>query len=149
MEAVRTSETSVNIYLTTRQYIPENSKRHTRRSENLKSHQFQFDLRSSCDQERLGSDRPNTLLAMEISGFIQLSELLILVRSLYISSTDLYLIKVYHIWICRTGFKSRHPAPNLIEIRRRVQMKNKEPNNNYRDRRLLLLTAPINTCSDE
>jgi hypothetical protein len=26
MEAVRTSETSVNIYLTTRQYIPENSK---------------------------------------------------------------------------------------------------------------------------
>jgi len=26
MEAVRTSETSVNIYLTTRQYIPEDSK---------------------------------------------------------------------------------------------------------------------------
>jgi hypothetical protein len=29
MEAVRTSETSVNIYLTTRQYIPEDSKLHT------------------------------------------------------------------------------------------------------------------------
>jgi hypothetical protein len=37
MEAVRTSETSVNIYLTTGQYIPEESKLHTRRSENLKS----------------------------------------------------------------------------------------------------------------
>jgi len=38
MEAVHTSETSVNIYLTTRQYIPEdNSELHTRRRENLKS----------------------------------------------------------------------------------------------------------------
>jgi hypothetical protein len=38
MEAVRTSETSVNIYLTARQYIPEDSKLHTSCSENLKSH---------------------------------------------------------------------------------------------------------------
>jgi hypothetical protein len=38
MEAVRTSETSVNIYLTTRQYISEDSKLLTRRRENLKSH---------------------------------------------------------------------------------------------------------------
>jgi hypothetical protein len=38
MEAVRTSETSVNIYLTTRQYIPEDSKLHTRRREHLKTH---------------------------------------------------------------------------------------------------------------
>jgi hypothetical protein len=38
MEGVHTSETSVNIYLTTRQYIPEDSKLHTRRRENLKSH---------------------------------------------------------------------------------------------------------------
>jgi hypothetical protein len=38
MEAVRTSETSVDNYFT-RQYIPEdNSERHTRRRENLKSH---------------------------------------------------------------------------------------------------------------
>jgi hypothetical protein len=36
MEAVRTSEMSVNIYLTTRQYIPEDSKLHNRRRENLK-----------------------------------------------------------------------------------------------------------------
>jgi hypothetical protein len=38
METVRTSETSVNIYLTTWQYIPEDSKLHNRRRENLKSH---------------------------------------------------------------------------------------------------------------
>jgi hypothetical protein len=38
MEAARTSETSVDIYLTTRQYIPEDSELHTRRRENLKSH---------------------------------------------------------------------------------------------------------------
>jgi hypothetical protein len=38
MEAVRTSETSVNIKLTTRRYILEDSKLHTHRRENLKSH---------------------------------------------------------------------------------------------------------------
>jgi hypothetical protein len=38
MEAVRTSETSVDNYFT-RHYIPEdNSEHHTRRRENLKSH---------------------------------------------------------------------------------------------------------------
>jgi hypothetical protein len=38
MEAVRTSETSVDNHFT-RQYIPEdNSEHHTRRRENLKSH---------------------------------------------------------------------------------------------------------------
>jgi hypothetical protein len=38
MEAVRTSETSVDNYFT-RQYIPEdNSEHHTRRRENFKSH---------------------------------------------------------------------------------------------------------------
>jgi hypothetical protein len=31
-------ETSVNIYLNTQQYIPEDSKLHSRRRENLKSH---------------------------------------------------------------------------------------------------------------
>jgi hypothetical protein len=35
-ETVRTSETSVNISLTTRQYIVEDSELHTRRRENLK-----------------------------------------------------------------------------------------------------------------
>jgi hypothetical protein len=39
MEAVRTSETSVDNHFT-RQYIPEdNSEHHTRRCENLKSHE--------------------------------------------------------------------------------------------------------------
>jgi hypothetical protein len=38
MEAARTSETSVDIQLRTRQYIPEVSELHTRRRENLKSH---------------------------------------------------------------------------------------------------------------
>jgi hypothetical protein len=37
MEAVRTSETSVHSKQTTRSYIPEDSKLHTRRRENLKS----------------------------------------------------------------------------------------------------------------
>jgi hypothetical protein len=38
METVRTSETSVNFNVITRSYIPEDSKLHTRRRENLKSH---------------------------------------------------------------------------------------------------------------
>jgi hypothetical protein len=38
IEAVRTSETSVNLNVTTRRYIPEGSNLHTRRRENLKSH---------------------------------------------------------------------------------------------------------------
>jgi hypothetical protein len=38
MEAARTSETSVDIELRTRQYIPEDSELHTRHLENLKSH---------------------------------------------------------------------------------------------------------------
>jgi hypothetical protein len=38
MEAVSTSETSVSFYQTTQRNIPEDSDRHTRRLENLKSH---------------------------------------------------------------------------------------------------------------
>jgi hypothetical protein len=38
MEAVSTSETSVNFYQTTRRNIPENSHLHTPRRENLQSH---------------------------------------------------------------------------------------------------------------
>jgi hypothetical protein len=37
-EAVRTCEISVNFNVTARRYIPEDSKLHTRRRENLKSH---------------------------------------------------------------------------------------------------------------
>jgi hypothetical protein len=40
METARTSETSVNIYLTTGQYIPEDCKLHTSRRENLKTHKI-------------------------------------------------------------------------------------------------------------
>jgi hypothetical protein len=42
MEAANTSETSVDIQLRTRQYIPEDSELHTRRCENLKSHMTIF-----------------------------------------------------------------------------------------------------------
>jgi hypothetical protein len=38
MKAALTSETSVDIQLITRQYIPEDSELHIRRRENLKSH---------------------------------------------------------------------------------------------------------------
>jgi hypothetical protein len=38
MEAARTSETSVNFNVTTRRYIPKDSKLHTCCRENLKSH---------------------------------------------------------------------------------------------------------------
>jgi hypothetical protein len=40
MEAARTSETSVDIQLRTRQYIPEDSEIHTRRRESLKCHMY-------------------------------------------------------------------------------------------------------------
>jgi hypothetical protein len=42
MEAVRTSETSVDVQLRTRQYIPEESELHTLRRENLKSDKVQL-----------------------------------------------------------------------------------------------------------
>jgi hypothetical protein len=42
LEAVSTYETSVNLNVTTRRYIPENSKIITRRRENLKSHTTQM-----------------------------------------------------------------------------------------------------------
>jgi hypothetical protein len=44
MEAVRTFETSVNFNVTALRYIPEDSKLHTRRRENLKSHMYYFIL---------------------------------------------------------------------------------------------------------
>jgi hypothetical protein len=50
MEAVRTSETSVNFNVTTSCYILEDSKFHTRRRENLKSHKPIKDLRFLCGE---------------------------------------------------------------------------------------------------
>jgi hypothetical protein len=46
MEAVRASEPSVNIYLITRLYIPQDSKLHIRRLENLKSQRVSNSLQS-------------------------------------------------------------------------------------------------------
>jgi hypothetical protein len=42
MEAARTSETSVEMVLRTRQNIPEDSELHTRSCENLKSHKMEL-----------------------------------------------------------------------------------------------------------
>jgi hypothetical protein len=44
MEAASTSETSVNLYQTTRRNNPEDSHLHTHRRENLKSHLDEFSL---------------------------------------------------------------------------------------------------------
>jgi hypothetical protein len=44
MEAVHTSETSVNFNMTTWRYIPEDSKLHTRCRENLTSHVLKFNI---------------------------------------------------------------------------------------------------------
>jgi hypothetical protein len=53
MEAVRTSETSVDNYFT-RQYIPEdNSEHHTRRRENLKSHNINIACLSILIRRRI------------------------------------------------------------------------------------------------
>jgi hypothetical protein len=49
MEAVSTSETSVNFYQISERNIPENSHLHNRRRENLKSHSSN-ELRHSCTQ---------------------------------------------------------------------------------------------------
>jgi hypothetical protein len=53
MEAVRTSETSINFNVTPRRYIPEDSELHIRRRENLKSHNYP----SICLKERKTSVR--------------------------------------------------------------------------------------------
>jgi hypothetical protein len=55
MEAARTSETSVDIKLRTRQYILEDSELHTRRRENLKSYKHKYTLL------HIGKHLPNIL----------------------------------------------------------------------------------------
>jgi hypothetical protein len=66
MEAARTSETSVDIQLRTRQYNPEDSELHTRRRETLNSHNIKIYL---------------TGMACETVDWIQLAH--ISVRSLF------------------------------------------------------------------
>jgi hypothetical protein len=53
VEVICTSETSVNFNVTTRRYIAEDSKLHTLRRENLKSHYWNeyLDLREWKEQE--------------------------------------------------------------------------------------------------
>jgi hypothetical protein len=50
VEAARTSETSVDIQLRTRQYIPEDFELHTGRCENLKSHNETMSCRSQFNE---------------------------------------------------------------------------------------------------
>jgi hypothetical protein len=52
MEAARTTETSVDIQLRTRQYIPEDSELYTRCRENLKSHCSAYDWRAGRSMPR-------------------------------------------------------------------------------------------------
>jgi hypothetical protein len=66
MEAARTSETSVDNYFT-RQYIPEdNSERHTRRHENLKSH-----IPNSVTQKGKRSETKMSNIILHYRGFRQ------------------------------------------------------------------------------
>jgi hypothetical protein len=58
MEAVSTSETSVNFYQTTRSNITEDTHLHTRRQENLKSHLISAPISPQFDKPE---QRPNNL----------------------------------------------------------------------------------------
>jgi hypothetical protein len=48
IKALSASETTANLYQTTRLNIPEDSHLHTRRRENLRSHLKEFPLKASC-----------------------------------------------------------------------------------------------------
>jgi hypothetical protein len=62
MEAVSTSKTSVNFYESTWRNIPKDSYPHTRRRENMKSHQITFDLSPSCRARNESSDEIITVI---------------------------------------------------------------------------------------
>jgi hypothetical protein len=69
MEAVRTTETSVDNHFT-RQYNPEdNSEHHTRRRENLKSHTVFDYLNSLCYHTFLEGNKTQKDLKVRESGF--------------------------------------------------------------------------------
>jgi hypothetical protein len=57
---LRTSETSVNFNVTTRRYIPEDSKLHTRSRENLKSHKFLTYFLSTTANTAIMTDFPDS-----------------------------------------------------------------------------------------
>jgi len=71
MEAARSSETSVDIYLTTRQYIAEDSQLHTRRRENLK-----YLIRNIC--KMLCWKIESTLLSSEVKRHVTDFEVLVI-----------------------------------------------------------------------
>jgi hypothetical protein len=58
MVAVRTSETSVHFNVTTTRYIPEDSKLHTRRCQNLTSYIIILTWKSACTSPALDSREP-------------------------------------------------------------------------------------------
>jgi hypothetical protein len=62
MEAVRTSETSVNFNVTTWRYIPEDSKLHTHRRFNLKSHMTRISSLELDGDGRFGEAPTRNLL---------------------------------------------------------------------------------------
>jgi hypothetical protein len=74
MEAVRTSETSVDIQLRTRQYIPEYSELHTRRRENLKSQTLNIIyfipsvLVNHCEMTYMTHDKQALALGINVLG---------------------------------------------------------------------------------
>jgi hypothetical protein len=69
MEGVRISETSVNFNVTTRHYIPEDSKVHTRRRENLKSHKVRFQVLTAVNMNMTAyydiSTRPHGVITKD------------------------------------------------------------------------------------
>jgi hypothetical protein len=62
MEAVRTSETSVDFYETTRRNIPEACNLHTRRRENLKSHCLSFNSAFKTVKQSLSKNEDGLIL---------------------------------------------------------------------------------------
>jgi hypothetical protein len=74
MEAVRTSETSVKFNVTIRRYISKDSKLHTRRRENLKSHMLEITseiathLRTIAMQTTCYAELVDTLVTFDPTG---------------------------------------------------------------------------------
>jgi hypothetical protein len=66
MEAVRTSETSVNFNVTTCRYIPEDSKLHTHRLYNLKYHMTRISSLELDGDGRIGETPSINLLKVLI-----------------------------------------------------------------------------------
>jgi hypothetical protein len=66
METASTSETSVQFNVTTRRYIPEDSKLHTRRRENLKSHIVTMHFGFLCFSAIISLNNVNKLIIVMV-----------------------------------------------------------------------------------